>query len=437
MPEYVTAKGEPFSQDQIDAYNLIQDYTGRSLILTGPAGSGKSEVIKKLCRDKPYGICSTTARSALLIGGCTVDSMFCFSRDDWKVWSGAYLEQIMQQTPKKIIIDEASMIGSNMSDLLLAIAKDFDKTLIMVGDWAQAQPVCDSWPFETELFSNSEVMMLETNHRQSVGSYLSGLNDIRTGVLTDHAIEVFQPRITSEIDHSNETVRLFATNKRSESYNRMKLKLHCQERGDLAFGCLTTVQDLTGRMTDAKKTQIIEASRLAHFDSFAIGCRAMIIRNSDKNCTQMFVNGDTGTVVDACYDEGLLEEPVMWSQLGPEERKVVWKTTPEYIKLKLDRGPLISVPKMTIPVTDAIQRVKQQVTGIPLALGYAYTIHKTQGMTIPKVYVSMTSIMDFPDDSRHGMAYVALSRTPDIAGLTLDGLDASQVYCSPAVQGLI
>jgi ATP-dependent exoDNAse (exonuclease V) alpha subunit len=47
----------------------------------------------------------------------------------------------------------------------------------------------------------------------------------------------------------------------------------------------------------------------------------------------------------------------------------------------------------------------------PLALAYAMTIHRSQGLTLPRVEVDLTDVWEA------GQAYVALSRAPDRDGL--------------------
>lgn len=65
-----------------------------------------------------------------------------------------------------------------------------------------------------------------------------------------------------------------------------------------------------------------------------------------------------------------------------------------------------------------------QRTQFPLLLCYAMTIHKSQGLTLPSVFVDLESGMH-----SKSMAYVALSRTRRLQDLHIIRFDPTQFVC--------
>jgi hypothetical protein len=87
------------------------------------------------------------------------------------------------------------------------------------------------------------------------------------------------------------------------------------------------------------------------------------------------------------------------------------------IVLQLLSGEVVDVERISFELDDGFER-KQ----FPLILGWASTIHKVQGMQFPKVIVDFcldpgipSAIRDSNRPFRHGMAYMALSRSNCVA----------------------
>jgi len=174
--------------------------------------------------------------------------------------------------------------------------------------------------------------------------------------------------------------------------------------------------------------QAIDATPLADGEPLALGCRVLITLNHPGRA---YVNGDTGELVEArgVYGNDLKDELVAGKEVNPAS-----------LGIRLDRtGEIVYVTMVTQETKDPMGiNVIHSVTGIPVKLGYACTIHKSQGMTVDKAWVDMASLKRFPDsESRHGLAYVALSRTRTIDGLLLGSWDPQVVHCDPAISELL
>jgi ATP-dependent DNA helicase PIF1 len=64
---------------------------------------------------------------------------------------------------------------------------------------------------------------------------------------------------------------------------------------------------------------------------------------------------------------------------------------------------------------------------IPLMLGWAITIHKSQGMTLDYVETDLSNVFDY------GQGYVTLSRVRNLKNLWIQDIDFSKLQCNPDV----
>lgn len=426
------------SREQEAALRTILETRGH-ILLTGKAGSGKSTVVNELAKRVPLVLCATTARAALHIGGTTVDRVFRFSRESWKIVREDKLAEEMPRLPDRILIDEYSMGGYRMSNLIAKIARQYRKQLIMVGDWAQASPVKEDWAVGTDLIKEATVIRLTENHRQSDPVYLRGLNKIREGVVDEDVRDIFRPCLVSSAPSDDRFLRLFALNRETDQYNHRKLYAFATPGTVVNLECFfrdlrsPEVVAQEGVFEPARQEQQMKESRLAHREPMRIGARIiMTVNDSQGN----WVNGDTGVVTDIVLrdDSSLRDQKVDF-----------WKPAPQIppwdiaqIAVKLDRDGLETwVRRTTRPVVSPSGAPMFEIVGFPLRLGWAISIHKAQGMTVDRAFVDMSSILGMQGESKHGLAYVAFSRTRTLDGLKIYGWNDAAVYCAEAVKPLI
>lgn len=432
----------PWSPDQKSALNKLTSTRATVTILTGYAGTGKSTVIREVLKRIPSAICATTGKAAINVGGCTVDAMFSYDRELNKTRDAIRLEKLMRGTPKVIIIDEGSMIGACMANYLYATAQKYGKSLVIVGDWGQAAPVKDTWAMSTKLITQADVIKLTECHRQSEVVFLGALNKVRRGEVDSSVEEVFKACVVDTPPSDDAFIRLYATNATADNYNLQRVT-HNPD-GHRLFRLHTKYLDT--RPTHIKEKYALKESdiareissgRLAHNDVFRVGARVVFTMNDySEEGEQRWVNGDVGLIVEARVAGGtrINDTP----EPNPFEVGSKPASVPVSILVTMDRtGATVEVTEVTQEVKDPLGQPKFSLRGFPLSLGWAMTIHKAQGATVDKAWVDMKSITYMPGDSRHGLAYVALSRTRTLAGLKLSAWVPEAVFCAPEVKPFV
>jgi len=425
---------EPFDGHMIPeqlaaAEQLVKDEEN-DYFITGRAGSGKSYLVKALRSIIPISVCSTTAMSAINVGGVTVDRMFNFSREDWKTRSRSKLDDVMRETAPNILIDECSMIGAQMAEPIYSAARRYRKRLILVGDMAQACPVKDTWGTKSRLFQECERITLQHCHRQTDGAYLDALNKLRFGIVDDSVRAAFKQCIDPSNNASDDYVRLFGTNALADDYNSMRFnKLPQRTPAVKLVGNYTDLRsNQTYELGDSEIKRAYEGARIANDEWMMIGARVLIGVNDLNN---RFVNGDAGLVTEIVMGNG--------EKFSIRKDDQIQCARVSYITVLLDRtGEEVDIGRVERVISGPTREPLYHVIGFPVKLGWAHTVHKAQGMTLSHAYVNLSSIAKaFRDEGRHGIGYVALSRTTSLDGLRIDSWDDNAIYSSPDVKDFL
>ncbi len=381
-----------------------------SVFGTGYAGTGKSTMIAYLRSRLPRSaIVAPTAAAALNIGGTTLHSFFGIPPRT--VNSEDVFEPRIQMGPvianlDALIIDEVSMDSPNLIDCIsncLCAERANDAPfggvpVVFIGDLFQLPPVITDdaqkkffieryggcYFFAADVFKKLEVkpIQLTKPFRQQDPIFVGALNDIRTGNQLDEAIQYFNDQCIKTGDtKEGTTTHLVPTKRAAERVNRSKLE-EIPEPG------MTYHAEYEGRF----KYQV---SRLPAPERLTLkrGARVVFVKNSPPNWT----NGTGGVVVEVGRDSVRVVLDVTGGSVW------VGVETWEDIEYFFNRE------KNKIEHT-----VVGTFTQLPLILGWAVTIHKSQGMTLDSVRV------DLGDGAFcAGQTYVALSRARTIKGLTL------------------
>ena len=231
------------SPQQVEAVNIVVE--GRNTFVHGPAGTGKSAIIREMTRifrelNIKYALCAPTGAAAVAISGQTIHSLFrgC-GRMDGDAESMLTKLRRMPQVILKIrqlsvfIIDEISMVSAEfldlISDLLSLVRRDTEPfgglQVVVCGDFFQLPPIIDRdskmspFAFDAVVWENLKFVNIELTKifRQCDKEYVDVLNKIRVGDIDIDVIATLVARVDQKIgDGHTIPTSLCATNRSAD-----------------------------------------------------------------------------------------------------------------------------------------------------------------------------------------------------------------------------
>lgn len=396
------------------AWEFVEQ-TGKSVFLTGKAGTGKTTFLKKIVEEsrKRVVVVAPTGIAAINAGGVTIHSFFQLPLHPFI--PGAKIESKFAFSKEKrsiiktmdlLIIDEVSMVRSDLLDAVDSVLRRFRNRfkpfggvqLLMIGDLQQLTPVMTDEDFQllapyypTPYFFGSRALAmtdyvtieLKEVYRQQDEEFISILNSVRSGRPSHDVIKAlnnrYDPSFTPSADEGY--IRLTTHNHIANSYNEQQLNLI-----DEPVHCFDAVID--GNFPEyAYPTE----ARL----ELKAGAQVMFVKN-DPSSERRYFNGKIGVVTD------FYEEYILVQCPGEDEKIAVepleWENC-RYV------------------INEQTQEMETEVQGIfkqyPLRLAWAITIHKSQGLTFDR------AIIDAAASFASGQVYVALSRCRTLEGMVL------------------
>ncbi len=417
------------------AWDFVES-TGRSIFLTGKAGTGKTTFLKTVMersRKRPI-IVAPTGVAAINAGGVTIHSFFQLSFSPYV--PGAKVESKFDFGKEKrkiiassdlLIIDEISMVRADLLDAIDAVLRRFREhgqpfggmQLLMIGDLAQLTPVVTPEDermlkpyYDTPYFFGSKALQqidyvtIQLTHvyRQQDASFVALLNEIREGHPSAEALAKLNSRSLtpgpSPKGEGSGYIRLTTHNNLANFYNESEL------------------QKLPGRSyqyrAEVKGTFPEYSYPTAETLVLKEGAQVMFVKN-DPSSEHKYYNGRIGRVMEASenrltvYCEGDAE--------AIEVEPLEWENT------------RYTLNEQTREIESEVQGTFKQ---LPLRLAWAITIHKSQGLTFDR------AIIDANQSFAPGQVYVALSRCRTLEGLVLASpLDACAVINDERVDSYI
>nr|XP_018913022.1 PREDICTED: ATP-dependent DNA helicase PIF1 [Bemisia tabaci] len=381
----------------------------RNIFFTGSAGTGKSYLLRCILNSLPPDVTVATASTgaaACLVGGVTLHSFAGIGGGTGTLehcYQLASRPQVVQnwRKCKNLVIDEISMVDGDYFDKIEAVARRVRNSdapfggikLILCGDFLQLPPVAkDSktrFCFQSEAWSRCELQCfnLKEVHRQSDPEFINMLNNIRVG------------RVTPEVSD-----RLIATARNNlEKDGIVPTQLCCRTREAEQIN-ETKLAELQGEMRkfeardSGNSASLDDQTRVSKTLCLKVGAQVMLLKN--VSVTKGLVNGARG-VVSKFSAEG---HPVVVFCSGES-----YTCKPEKWFVKTTGGGVIT-------------RIQ-----IPLQLAWAFSIHKSQGLTLDCVEMALSGVFEA------GQAYVALSRAQSLDTLRVVDFDPKQVWANPDV----
>lgn len=148
-----------------------------------------------------------------------------------------------------------------------------------------------------------------------------------------------------------------------------------------------------------------------------VGAQVMLLANEAPGG---FVNGDVGTVIE--FRQPTVEEAAELDAAGQLQSG---EASAEYAVVRFGRTNRNGASEKLVTPTNKVRklyRVGRCVRRrLPLQLAWAFTVHKSQGMSIDRLQVELGNAF------AAGQAYVALSRATSLEGLCVKSFDASRV----------
>ena len=385
--------------------------SGESVLLTGPAGAGKTFVLNQFIRiskaeGKHVSVTATTGLAATHLGGTTIHSWAGIGVSDElprgfadHVSKGR--REIIEKTDV-LIIDEISMLHDfrlDMVDTACRLVREKPDVpfggiqVIMSGDFFQLPPInrndsraggfvvhSDAW---REL--DPTICYLEEQHRQDDEKLLEILNALRAGDVRRHHAEALLERADAEPPEGDLT-ELHTTNVDVDKLNQKKLSL-------LGGDELTYQQSTTGA---ANYVESLQRSVLAPAElKLKEGALVMAVKNA---ADRKYANGSLGTVVD-------------------------FDVLTNYPIVEFKNGRTVTMMPETWELRDGDKK-RAGITQIPLRLAWAITVHKSQGMTLDAARIDLGKAFV------EGMGYVALSRVKNLENLYLAGINRTALRVS-------
>lgn len=396
-----------------------------NVFISGPAGSGKTTIINRFIDlidaefsgDFEIAVTASTGIAAILINGQTIHSWagmgistepFNPKKIEPMMWNRAKLLKYSDV----LIIDEISMLPAYLFEKLDKVLKHFRRNkepfggiqLVITGDFLQLPPVRgrDSdeklntdYAITTQAWKDANIhhCYMDKTHRAADVKLKYLLSKIANNKVDDVARGLISSRLASKVqpDPHKTYTTLFTTNNNVDDFNRKELSKNPNRS-------IFVRAEESGRKENIEK--IYKNNGVAKEIELKVGATVMLTSNiRDEVSGELFANGSIGVI-----ETFLSGVP----------------------RVRFNNGLVLSIEKKMYPLSEkrtfinpdsnkeiTYDEIVAYVSQVPLKLGYAITVHKSQGQTFDGVIVDLSKCFT------PGLGYVALSRVRTIDDLVI------------------
>ena len=389
---------------------LSEDSEQQFIFLTGAAGTGKTTLLERVKNQLSLKkmVVAPTGIAALNIGGTTINSAFRIGFDTIPVITKSKDPRFAKllRNLELLIIDEVSMVRAPMLDAIsqsLQIHRNSEEPfggvhVLACGDLFQLPPIIKEseerviyekynsvYFFDAHSFKDMAKInyfeLTESFRQEEDQRFCELLNNIRIGQDLESTINQINSNCFDPTLESDFFMTLTSRKKRAEELNEYKLShiegeeelIKSKESGDLNENDLPAPREL----------------------KIKVGANVMFIKNDPEG---RWVNGTLGTVSE-CLDKKKKHIKVKINNKTHKVEREEWNK----VRFTYDEDS-----------DDVLEEVISSFKQFPIKLGWAVTIHKSQGLTLESCSVDL-GLGAFAT----GQAYVALSRCKNLNSLHL------------------
>lgn len=288
----------------------------------------------------------------------------------------------------------------------------------------------DKWAFKAPVWQELRLrhVQLQRIHRQKDKVFKDILTNIRKGTpLTPEEWDTLESPKPPH-PHGIYPVRLMSRRNQVAAINRAELQAIKLPAKSWSAVDSYVKKDPFPKFNNSKPwetDQPLKNNRLVESLHLKVGAKVVLLHNLDQK--RGLVNGSQGVVVGFQKQNGVESKPGIKPvegepKNGPNNTKRYWDTFSAPV-VRFANGmmrPIFAIDSTSQSGTKAMPYLATRVQ-VPLALAWALTIHKSQGMTLDFIEVSSQDIFET------GQFYVALSRGTNIDGVTVTGFSRDRL----------